>query len=183
MDLCVQGKNCCLNSSTVELFLKNEPQSTATKNMIHLAQSKSTWKTQTTFKKLHVFLSWPPRNSIPNFVSLPLESIKSLYTEENACDIDVRSPIRTYILLEVVQLLVDPTFIGWLGMCVSKELLFYKFILLPFFLRKFLNNQDQTRNWVWFDLFFFERLELTNISWKEHLQYIHCMTRYIVRVE
>ncbi|XP_058227764.1 triacylglycerol lipase 2 isoform X1 [Rhododendron vialii] len=33
------GKNCCLNSSTVELFLKNEPQSTATKNMIHLAQT------------------------------------------------------------------------------------------------------------------------------------------------
>ncbi|KAI8541332.1 hypothetical protein RHMOL_Rhmol08G0052800 [Rhododendron molle] len=39
MDLYVQGKNCCLNSSTVELFLKNEPQSTATKNMIHLAQT------------------------------------------------------------------------------------------------------------------------------------------------
>ena len=35
-----QGKNCCLNASTVELFLKNEPQSTSTKNLVHLAQSK-----------------------------------------------------------------------------------------------------------------------------------------------
>ncbi|XP_028771389.1 LOW QUALITY PROTEIN: triacylglycerol lipase 2-like [Neltuma alba] len=33
------GKNCCLNSSTVDLFLKNEPQSTSTKNMVHLAQT------------------------------------------------------------------------------------------------------------------------------------------------
>ncbi|WOG96383.1 hypothetical protein DCAR_0415718 [Daucus carota subsp. sativus] len=33
------GKNCCLNTSTVELFLKNEPQSTSTKNMVHLAQT------------------------------------------------------------------------------------------------------------------------------------------------
>ncbi|CAK9143318.1 unnamed protein product, partial [Ilex paraguariensis] len=33
------GKNCCLNSSTVDIFLKNEPQSTATKNMVHLAQT------------------------------------------------------------------------------------------------------------------------------------------------
>lgn len=33
------GKNCCLNVSTVELFLKNEPQPTSTKNMIHLAQT------------------------------------------------------------------------------------------------------------------------------------------------
>ncbi|KEH22048.1 putative triacylglycerol lipase [Medicago truncatula] len=32
------GKNCCLNSSTVERFLMNEPQSTSTKNMVHLAQ-------------------------------------------------------------------------------------------------------------------------------------------------
>ncbi|XP_010928519.1 triacylglycerol lipase 2 [Elaeis guineensis] len=32
------GKNCCLNSSSVELFLDHEPQSTATKNMVHLAQ-------------------------------------------------------------------------------------------------------------------------------------------------
>ncbi|CAI9758530.1 unnamed protein product [Fraxinus pennsylvanica] len=33
------GKNCCLNASTVEIFLKNEPQSTATKNLVHLAQT------------------------------------------------------------------------------------------------------------------------------------------------
>ncbi|KAG8384959.1 hypothetical protein BUALT_Bualt04G0172400 [Buddleja alternifolia] len=35
----VTGKNCCLNSSTVELSLKYEPQSTATKNLVHLAQT------------------------------------------------------------------------------------------------------------------------------------------------
>ncbi|XVE67712.1 hypothetical protein DITRI_Ditri09bG0010400 [Diplodiscus trichospermus] len=35
----ITGKNCCLNSSTVDLFIKNEPQSTATKNMVHLAQT------------------------------------------------------------------------------------------------------------------------------------------------
>ncbi|KAL6497601.1 hypothetical protein OROHE_027230 [Orobanche hederae] len=33
------GRNCCLNASTVEIFLKNEPQSTATKNLVHLAQT------------------------------------------------------------------------------------------------------------------------------------------------
>lgn len=33
------GKNCCLNSSTIDLFLKNEPQPTSTKNMVHLAQT------------------------------------------------------------------------------------------------------------------------------------------------
>ncbi|KAK8916118.1 Triacylglycerol lipase 2 [Platanthera zijinensis] len=33
------GNNCCLNASTVELFLKYEPQPTSTKNMIHLAQT------------------------------------------------------------------------------------------------------------------------------------------------
>ncbi|GAV62433.1 Abhydro_lipase domain-containing protein [Cephalotus follicularis] len=32
------GSNCCLNSSRTELFLEHEPQATATKNMIHLAQ-------------------------------------------------------------------------------------------------------------------------------------------------
>ncbi|EPS70925.1 triacylglycerol lipase 2, partial [Genlisea aurea] len=32
------GRNCCLNSSTVDEFLKNEPQSTATKNLIHFSQ-------------------------------------------------------------------------------------------------------------------------------------------------
>ncbi|XP_039068194.1 triacylglycerol lipase 2-like isoform X1 [Hibiscus syriacus] len=35
----ITGKNCCLNTSTVDLFLKNEPQSTASKNMVHLAQT------------------------------------------------------------------------------------------------------------------------------------------------
>ncbi|XP_057481778.1 triacylglycerol lipase 2-like isoform X2 [Actinidia eriantha] len=35
----ITGKNCCLNASTVELFLKNEPQSTAAKNLVHLAQT------------------------------------------------------------------------------------------------------------------------------------------------
>ncbi|KAK8631404.1 hypothetical protein V6N13_028193 [Hibiscus sabdariffa] len=35
----VTGKNCCLNASTVDIFLQNEPQSTATKNMVHLAQT------------------------------------------------------------------------------------------------------------------------------------------------
>ncbi|KAL8199501.1 hypothetical protein R6Q57_013069 [Mikania cordata] len=33
------GKNCCLNASTVDTFLRNEPQSTATKNLVHLAQT------------------------------------------------------------------------------------------------------------------------------------------------
>ncbi|XP_068666869.1 triacylglycerol lipase 2-like [Aristolochia californica] len=33
------GKNCCLNESTVDTFLMYEPQSTSTKNMVHLAQT------------------------------------------------------------------------------------------------------------------------------------------------
>ncbi|KAJ8767770.1 hypothetical protein K2173_020710 [Erythroxylum novogranatense] len=33
------GKNCCLNTSTIDLFLKNEPQSTSTKNLVHLSQT------------------------------------------------------------------------------------------------------------------------------------------------
>ncbi|XP_022758991.1 triacylglycerol lipase 2-like [Durio zibethinus] len=32
------GQNCCLNSSIVDIFLDHEPQPSATKNMIHLAQ-------------------------------------------------------------------------------------------------------------------------------------------------
>ncbi|XP_030476896.2 triacylglycerol lipase 2 isoform X2 [Syzygium oleosum] len=32
------GKNCCLNVSTVDLFLENEPQSTSTRNLVHLSQ-------------------------------------------------------------------------------------------------------------------------------------------------
>ncbi|XWS30495.1 hypothetical protein CRYUN_Cryun24cG0122500 [Craigia yunnanensis] len=35
----VTGKNCCLNSSIVDLAIKNEPQPTATKNIVHLAQN------------------------------------------------------------------------------------------------------------------------------------------------
>ncbi|EEF50924.1 triacylglycerol lipase 2 precursor [Ricinus communis] len=35
----VTGHNCCLNASTVDLFLMNEPQSTSTKNMVHLGQT------------------------------------------------------------------------------------------------------------------------------------------------
>ncbi|XVF57823.1 hypothetical protein PTKIN_Ptkin07bG0013500 [Pterospermum kingtungense] len=38
----ITGHNCCLNSSTVDLFIKNEPQPTSTKNMVHLAQKAST---------------------------------------------------------------------------------------------------------------------------------------------
>ncbi|TYJ27779.1 hypothetical protein E1A91_A07G212500v1 [Gossypium mustelinum] len=34
------GQNCCLNSSIVNIFLDHEPQPSATKNMVHLAQSK-----------------------------------------------------------------------------------------------------------------------------------------------
>ncbi|XP_028077839.1 triacylglycerol lipase 2-like isoform X2 [Camellia sinensis] len=34
----VTGKNCCLNASRTDIFLENEPQSSATKNLIHLAQ-------------------------------------------------------------------------------------------------------------------------------------------------
>ncbi|MQL79819.1 hypothetical protein Taro_012232 [Colocasia esculenta] len=34
-----KGKNYCLNESTVEFFLKYEPQSTSTRNMVHLAQT------------------------------------------------------------------------------------------------------------------------------------------------
>ncbi|KAJ0694362.1 putative triacylglycerol lipase [Helianthus annuus] len=33
------GKNCCLNASTVDVFLRSEPQSTSTKNLVHLAQT------------------------------------------------------------------------------------------------------------------------------------------------
>ncbi|XVE72467.1 hypothetical protein DITRI_Ditri11bG0041400 [Diplodiscus trichospermus] len=34
----VTGPNCCLNSSTVDVVLKHEPQPTSTKNMVHLSQ-------------------------------------------------------------------------------------------------------------------------------------------------
>ncbi|CAK9184075.1 unnamed protein product [Ilex paraguariensis] len=32
------GQNCCLNSTIVTVFLEHEPQSTSTKNMIHISQ-------------------------------------------------------------------------------------------------------------------------------------------------
>lgn len=35
---CITGKNCCLNASSIQIFLEHEPQPTATKNMIHLSQ-------------------------------------------------------------------------------------------------------------------------------------------------
>ncbi|XP_047940781.1 triacylglycerol lipase 2-like [Salvia hispanica] len=34
----ITGKNCCLNSSSVDFFLHHEPQPTSIKNMIHLSQ-------------------------------------------------------------------------------------------------------------------------------------------------
>ncbi|KAF2316442.1 hypothetical protein GH714_041783 [Hevea brasiliensis] len=37
----ITGKNCCLNASAVDFFLENEPQSTSTKNFVHLAQRKN----------------------------------------------------------------------------------------------------------------------------------------------
>nr|XP_016506371.1 PREDICTED: triacylglycerol lipase 2-like [Nicotiana tabacum] len=33
------GPNCCVNSSRTDIFLEHEPQATATKNMVHIAQS------------------------------------------------------------------------------------------------------------------------------------------------
>ncbi|KAI3776867.1 hypothetical protein L1987_46657 [Smallanthus sonchifolius] len=35
----ITGKNCCLNSSTMDVFLRSEPQSTSTKNLVHMAQT------------------------------------------------------------------------------------------------------------------------------------------------
>ncbi|CAN1321688.1 Triacylglycerol lipase 2 [Linum perenne] len=35
----LSGNNCCLDSSTIALFLKHEPQSTSTKNLIHFSQT------------------------------------------------------------------------------------------------------------------------------------------------
>ncbi|XP_049366253.1 triacylglycerol lipase 2-like [Solanum verrucosum] len=32
------GPNCCVNSSRTDIFLEHEPQATATKNMVHIAQ-------------------------------------------------------------------------------------------------------------------------------------------------
>lgn len=35
----ITGENCCLNTSNVKLLLENEPQSTSTKNLVHMAQT------------------------------------------------------------------------------------------------------------------------------------------------
>ncbi|CAM8962522.1 unnamed protein product [Rhodiola kirilowii] len=35
----ITGPNCCINASTIQLFLQNEPQSTSTKNLVHLSQT------------------------------------------------------------------------------------------------------------------------------------------------
>ncbi|KAK4353964.1 hypothetical protein RND71_026158 [Anisodus tanguticus] len=34
-----RGPNCCVNSSRIDIFLEHEPQTTTTKNMVHIAQS------------------------------------------------------------------------------------------------------------------------------------------------
>ncbi|XP_052194992.1 triacylglycerol lipase 2 [Diospyros lotus] len=73
------GNNCCLNASTVDLFVKNEPQSTSTKNMVHLAQtvrdgilSKYNYGTAT-FNGLHYGESKPPIYNLSNIPrDLPL---------------------------------------------------------------------------------------------------------------
>ncbi|KAG7985888.1 hypothetical protein I3843_03G050100 [Carya illinoinensis] len=50
------GKNCCLNSSTIDLLLVNEPQSTSVKNMVHLAQTMAA-KTHSPMCKMSCFYS------------------------------------------------------------------------------------------------------------------------------
>ncbi|XP_076932341.1 triacylglycerol lipase 2-like [Bidens hawaiensis] len=35
----ITGRNCCLNSSTVDVFLRSEPQPTSTNNLVHLSQT------------------------------------------------------------------------------------------------------------------------------------------------
>ncbi|KAK4347723.1 hypothetical protein RND71_034062 [Anisodus tanguticus] len=73
------GKNCCLNASTVELFLKNEPQSTSTKNLIHLSQtvrdgvlSKYDYGSND-FNQAHYGETKPPRYNLTNIPhDLPL---------------------------------------------------------------------------------------------------------------
>lgn len=39
----LSGPNCCVNPSIISTFLDHEPQSTATKNMIHLSQSNCSY--------------------------------------------------------------------------------------------------------------------------------------------
>ncbi|KAE9599544.1 putative triacylglycerol lipase [Lupinus albus] len=68
----VTGLNCCLNSTNIELFLKNEPQSTSTKNLVHFAQ---TFRNGVLTKFDYVFPSanyrhygqfFPPRYNLEN---------------------------------------------------------------------------------------------------------------------
>ncbi|PKA57952.1 Triacylglycerol lipase 2 [Apostasia shenzhenica] len=46
----ITGQNCCLNSSTVQIFLDHEPQSSSTKNLIHLTQNSDLSVNQTVSK-------------------------------------------------------------------------------------------------------------------------------------
>ncbi|KAK4710570.1 hypothetical protein R3W88_005083 [Solanum pinnatisectum] len=66
------GKNCCLNASTVDHFLKNEPQSTSTKNLVHLSQtvrdgvlSKYDYGSND-FNQAHYGETKPPRYNLTN---------------------------------------------------------------------------------------------------------------------
>ncbi|RDX70565.1 Triacylglycerol lipase 2, partial [Mucuna pruriens] len=53
------GPNCCVNSSRIDVLLNHEPQPTATKNLIHLSQSKSISKQHFyCVTKCHLFLKY-----------------------------------------------------------------------------------------------------------------------------
>ncbi|KAL8109113.1 triacylglycerol lipase 2-like [Apium graveolens] len=75
----ITGPNCCVDSSTVDNFLKNEPQSTATKNMVHLAQTVRNGKLEK-YNYGNVLSNWehygvfsPPAYSLSNIPkNLPL---------------------------------------------------------------------------------------------------------------
>uniref|UniRef100_A0A6N2MTI5 Uncharacterized protein n=1 Tax=Salix viminalis TaxID=40686 RepID=A0A6N2MTI5_SALVM len=66
------GQNCCLNSSIVDVFLSHEPQSTATKNMIHISQKMYDYDDEEKNREHYGETSPPAYNmrSIPN--DLPL---------------------------------------------------------------------------------------------------------------
>ncbi|XXG50277.1 hypothetical protein AAC387_Pa02g4319 [Persea americana] len=68
----ITGKNCCLNSSTVNLSLKYEPQSSSTKTMMHLAQAKFDYVTPEA-NMAHYSQLKPPFYNLSNIPSdLPL---------------------------------------------------------------------------------------------------------------
>ncbi|KAJ6965508.1 hypothetical protein NC652_003400 [Populus alba x Populus x berolinensis] len=72
-------KNCCLNASTVDLFLKNEPQSTSTKNMVHLAQTKPPiYNLSNIPHDLPIFISYGGQDALSDVrdVELLLDSLK-----------------------------------------------------------------------------------------------------------